>query len=250
MKKYYKVLLLLLLFCVSCSTFYRKNIYGTYYFYSETKKEVLQNWTSLTVNADGSFILKVPYIYNGESIYGTWNLKNDSLYLKTEYLYKDVNIIPQNTICKSGYVQLTIKLNRSNYDIFPDYKVAIRFDSINKHNDTVFSWKYYEMDNDNTIYVPYDTIIKAKYVALDNKVINYPVYKGWIYSNYKGRIRQESALFKDGYKYDMIFMEPGSLYPILNEECYIFENDTLKRIIKYDETRNLTIKYVKTKIPM
>lgn len=227
--------LLFLLFLVSCSPFGQKKIYGTYYYYSDTHKKTLQNWTSLTINADGTFILRVPYINNGESIYGTWQLKNDSLCLNTEYSYQDVNIIPKRNNCKSGFVQLNIKKYIKKDNLFSDYQVALYFDSL---NNTQYSCLYYEMDNNNTIYVPYDTIIKAKLVALYDKEIKYPVYQGLI--------RQDAALFKDGYQYDIVFMGVGSNYPVKKNECFVFENDTLKKTIQDDETGRLTIKYAKT----
>lgn len=237
MKKYF-IILSLLFFSVSCSPFGQKNIYGTYCYYSDTYKKTLQNWTSLTINADGTFTLKIPYINSGESIYGTWLVKNDSLFLNTEYSYQDVNIIPQKNNCKSGFVQLNIKIYLKKDNLYSDYQVALYLEALNNLNDTQYSCLYYEMDNNNTIYVPYDTILKAKRVALYDKEINYPVYQGLI--------RQEAALFKDSYEYDIVFMGVGSYYPVKINDCFIFENDTLKKIIQDDETGNLTIKYAKT----
>lgn len=234
---FYLFAILIMLSCTSLhDTSKNADVYGTYFFFDENKRETIPTWTKIDLLPTGSFVYTVPYMNKGKEVYGKWQRSNDTLYLTTEYTHFDVNFVDKKIKDSCDDIHVTVKVY--NYDDIDlsDFLLAIIVDSVQCVNDTVTNLFYYNVETNSEVTIPFNLIVRARGIALIDK-------RGH-FVEYYGSMKEHLKHIQRGYHYDLIFMGWAN-YPVLLNEPYLYKSDTLVYIFKVNDSTIYHIKFVK-----
>lgn len=212
------------------------DVYGTYFFFDENKRETIPTWTKIDLLPTGSFVFTVPYMNKGKEVYGKWQWSNDTLYLTTEYTHLDVNFVDKKIKDSCDDIHVTVKIyNHDDIDL-SDYLLAIIVDSVQSVNDSVINIFYYNVETNSEVTIPFNLIVRARGIELIDK-------RGH-FVEYYGSMKEHLKHIKRGYHYDLIFMGFNT-YPVLLNEPYFYKSDTLVNNFKWNDSTIYHIKFVK-----
>ncbi len=231
------------LIILSCSSLHntkpKTSVCGTYYFFDENKREILLNWTKITLLPKGSFVLIVPYMNKGKEVYGKWYMRNDTLTLSTDYSHLDMNFVEKGVQNTGDDIHLSIKIHGHDDFDLSEYMLTMIIDSVSYSNDTTVNFVYYNIMSNHSVTTPFNIIKQARGIAL--------VHKNGHFIEYYGSMKERLNEIKKGHLYDLIFMGFGSTYPILVNDTFHHVDDTLMHIINNNDSLNYHVKYVKSR---
>lgn len=197
----------------------------------------MSNWTKITLLPEGSFVLIIPYMNNGREVYGNWYMRNDTLSLSTDYSHLDMNFVEKGVKGTEDDLFLSIKVY-DHHDIdLSDFLFTMIIDSVSFTNDTAKKFIYYDLASNPIVKIPFNTLAQSRGIAL--------IHKKNHFIEYYGSMKEHRDEIKNGHLYDLVFMSLGISYPILENDTYIYVNDTLIKTLKETDSINYNVKYIK-----